>query len=220
MTPVSPDRPSEVETPKGFMSIRDYSEYRDKIMKQADELIAKGKAGPLTDADKRDLADVVSDLRNILRIQLDPNQPIRRRDLSDGNYSNVMKDRHLRTQIRILRNLDIDLHGTWGTRFFQKFLLFFKEDAPNYIGIEYRRIKDHVNQYLRIAGVAGIVTGLGYATYGAVNAGMTGGWAAVPLGAGSGLLTFGKHLAYVGKGLGSGVQSGWNFLFGGKKAKK
>ncbi len=188
MTPdrIESYRGHDIHTPRGFMSIREYGQYRDEVMAKADALIQAYNEDRLTGQQKADIADIVSDLRNILDIQLDPEGPIRRRDLIDGNYSNVVKDRILRYQLRILRNADISLHGTWGTQWLQKFGRFLYEDIPNYVGIEYRRLSDHLRQYTKIAGAvgAGVAGGVG----GYALAGIPGAVAGASAGAAGGYL--------------------------------
>ena len=176
------------------MTITQYLTWRDKTMADAARMIAANERGELTEQQKLDLPDTVQDLRDCLAVQLDATQAIRRRDLRDTNYSNVNKDRVLRYQIRVLRNLDLSLHAPWGSGWMQKISAIFTEDMGNFFGIEYRRIKDHALQLVKVAGAVGTGVAGGVAgafagnTLGGPLGAIGGGFGGAVLGVGGGYL--------------------------------
>ncbi|NOS67494.1 MAG: hypothetical protein HOO67_03985 [Candidatus Peribacteraceae bacterium] len=156
------------------ITILQYEAWRNTTIADATQLIAANEQGQLTEQQKTDLPDTVQSLRDILAIQLDDSQAIRRRDLRDTNYSNVGKDRTLRYQLRVLRNLDLSLHAPFGTAWGQMFSNFIVEDISNFCHIESLRFTDYVRQFVKVGGGA-----LGGGIAGGVL-GMLGGNALVP----------------------------------------
>lgn len=196
MTPA--ERPERARDPfDDSVNFRAHADSLDTVMRQADELIARGNAGLLTERERQSLPRRVMRLRQLLSTQLAQNGRISQTDRSDGSYDDATTDDLLRQQVDALRDMDIDHNRMWGTRTVRKIGSWLTEGVPNWFNVKTGQVWDNLKQFLKVVGVAGALTAGGYAAYGHLAGG----------GAMAGLGLMGEHAGRAGGAIGNGF--GW-----------